>query len=122
MPKITFTKEHLLMKTQLEANWYKVKIKETKEGPGKTDPTSTVYTISTVVAEGPATGVPITTWLTEKMPEKIVAFVDCFVNGGAVAGKEYDLKDTENKLVMAYIKYNVDRSSNEITEFKPAKA
>jgi hypothetical protein len=119
MPKITFTQENLLERNQLEAGWYKFLVKEITEGPGKSDPTSTVYTTDFVVADGPAKNTPVKHWFTEKQMGRIVDFLKCFLGGkSAEAGREYDLSDTKGRHVMGYVKYDTERAQNVIEAFK----
>ena len=119
MPKIQFTEENMLERQQLEATWYKLKVVSVIEGPGKSDPKSTVYTVDFIVDEGPSKGVPIKHWFSEKAMGRIVDFLKAFT-AKVEAGKEYDLADTISRHVMGFVKYDEDRQQNTIDAFKKA--
>ncbi len=115
---VQFTKEDLLNRNQLEAGWYQLKIKEVLSGPGKSDPTSTTYTIKLVVANGPQAGTPLMTYLSEKAMGLAVDFVRAVV-GKIEPGQSYDLESLVGRDVMGYVTYNLDRKWNEVKDWKP---
>jgi hypothetical protein len=122
MPEVKFTKENLLERTQLSPGWRLLKVKEMEEGPGKSDPTSTVWSYIFIVHAGPEVGVPIRHWFSEKAMGRLVDFVKCFTGGKVEEGKSYDLNSTVNRLVEGYVQYDLQQGFNVIKDFRPAPA
>jgi hypothetical protein len=123
MPEVSFTKENLLERTQLKAGWRKLRVKSVDEGPGKSDPDSTVWpVVFTVDQEGQELGTPVNHWFTEKQMGRLSEFIACFITGGIVPGKSYPLESTVGRHVMGYVEYDVKSGFNVIKDFKPAKA
>ena len=121
MPDITFTQENLLERTQLTAGWRELKIKSVDEGPGKKDPTATVWEVVFVVDDGKDLGTPIRHWFSEKAMGRIVDFVKCFTGGKVEAGKKYNLDSTVGRSVQGYCQYDMSQGFNVIKDFKPSK-
>lgn len=120
MPKIRFTKEDLLKRNQLSAGWRELKVKSIEEGPGKRDPTATVYATVFIVEGGPDDGTPVNHWFSEKAPERIADFVKCFVVSGKVEqDKDYELDDTVGRNIQGYCQYDMQQGFNVIKDFKP---
>ena len=117
MPGISFTPEDLASTNKLDAAWYKLKILDVVEGAGKKDPTSTTWTISLAVAEGPKAPTPVTHWLSTKMMDRAAIFMKCFV-ASPEAGKVYPIEETKGKEIMAYAQWDMERNSNVILDFK----
>lgn len=123
MPEVKFTQEDLLERTQLNPGWYPLICKSVDEGPGKNDPSSIVYTCVFVVDEGPAKGVPIRHWFSEKAMGRIVDYIKCFLPGGKVeAGKVYDLAQTVGLKVEGYCQYDLAQGYNTIKDWRQSKA
>ena len=122
MPEVKFTQEDLLERTQLSPGWRVLICKSIEEGPGKTDPTSIVYTCVFVVDDGKEVGVPIRHWFSEKAMGRIVDYVKCFLAGGkAEAGKVYELDQTVGKRVEGYCQYDMNQGYNVIKDWRPNK-
>jgi hypothetical protein len=120
MPEVTFTQEDLLSRKQLKAGWRKLKVKSVTEGPGKSDPESTVWPIVFIVDEGEDLGTPVNHWFTEKQMGRLAEFIKCFVTGGDVkTGQSYKLESTVGKHVMGYVEYDIKSGFNSIKDFKP---
>lgn len=120
MPEVSFTKENLLERNQLSAGWRRLKVKEVNEGPGKSDPTSTVYPITFIVEEGPDSGTPINHWFTEKQMGRMSDFIKCFVDKVEI-GKKYELSSTVGRSVMGYCQYDTGTGFNVIKDFQAVK-
>lgn len=117
MPKVRFSQEDLLQNKQLDAGFYKLKVKAITEGKGTTDPTSTTYTTDFVIEEGPNKGVPIRHWFSEKRMGNLVEFVRCF--GKVGSEEDVELSDTVGRNVIAYIQYEEGAfAGNKIKGFK----
>lgn len=121
MPEIKFTQEDLLERTQLAPGWRSLICKSVDEGPGKTDPSSIVYSCVFVVDGGPENGVPIRHWFSEKAMGRIVDYVRCFVSK-VEAGKVYDLNQTVGLKVDGYCQYDVVQGYNTIKDWRQNKA
>lgn len=122
MPEIKFSQEDLLERTQLQPGWYNLLCKSVTEGPGKTDPSSIVYTCVFVVDGGAANGVPIRHWFSEKAMGRIVDYIKCFLpNGKVEAGKVYDLDQTVGLRVGGYCQYDLNQGYNVIKDWKPSR-
>jgi hypothetical protein len=118
MPKIRFTKEDILQKTQLPPNWYKVVCKEVNQETAK-DGQSTNWVCKFQVLEpASAAGVPVKHWFNEKAMGRIVDYITCFTSQGVDTEKEYELNDTIDRPVLAYIHYDAERKFNSIDDFK----
>jgi hypothetical protein len=121
MPEIQFTKENLLERRQLKAGWRKLKVKSVSEGPGKSDPDSTVFPVTFIVEEGEDLGTPVNHWFTEKQMGRLAEFVQCFVGGQVDITKKYRLEDTIGRVVSGYVEYDIKTGFNTIKDFKPVK-
>lgn len=119
MPEIKFTQEDLLERTQLPPGWQTLICKSIDEGPGKTDPSSIVYSCVFVVDGGAANGVPIRHWFSEKAMGRIVDYIKCFVTKVEV-GKVYELSQTIGLKVGGYCQYDLAQGYNVIKDWKPA--
>lgn len=121
MPEVKFTQEDLLERTQLQPTWYTVVCKSVEEGPGKNDPSSIVYACVFIVEDGPAKGVPVRHWFSEKAMGRVVDYIRAFMPGGKVEpGKVYDLDQTIGLKVGAYIQYDPVQGYNTIKDWRPA--
>jgi len=119
MPKIKFSQENLLERNQLAPGWRKLKVKSIEEGPGKSDPTSIVWTCVFVVNDGSKdNGTPIRHWFSEKAMGRLVDFIRA-VAGKVDAEKEYELNDAVNREVMGYCKYDIEQKFNTIEDWRP---
>lgn len=118
MPKITFSKEALLERKQLSADWYHVQLKSVKEETAK-DKESINYVSQFVIQSGTQQGVPVRHWFSEKAMGRIVGFFQCFTN--PEAGKEYQFEDLLNRDVLAYIQFDPQMGFNKIEDFRPFK-
>lgn len=123
MPKVTFSREDVLQRTQLDAGWYPIAAKEINETIAK-DKVSTNYVTDFIVLEGPMAGVPVRHWFTEKAVGRIVDYVKCFLPPGAEleTGKQYELEETLDRPVMGYISYDATMKFNKIEDFRAMKA
>jgi hypothetical protein len=121
MPKVTFTKENLLERTQLTAGWRKLKVKSVDEGPGKSDPTSTVWETVFIVDDGKDLGVPIRHWFSEKQMGRVAEFLRCFTGGQIEEGKVYEMNDAVGRAVDGYCRYHPDQKWNVIDDFRPSQ-
>lgn len=122
------TKTDILRGKAVKPGVYTLLIKSVKEGPGKSDPTSQVVTVSMVIESGPSgdatfNGVPIDTWFSEKAPGMAIPFVEAVTNKKIPEdGANPDLEQTVGRKVKAYIKnekFN-GRDTNKIEGFMPA--
>jgi hypothetical protein len=120
MPTIRFSKEDLLGGKQLKPGWRRLKVKSVNEGPGKSDPSSTVYALQFVVEEGEELGVPVNHWFTEKQMFRLVAFLACFTGGKVEEGKDYRLDDVVGKSILGNVGFDINTGFNSISEFRPA--
>jgi hypothetical protein len=119
MPKIKFTKEDLLSRNQLAPGWRKLKCKSIEEGPGKKDPTSTVWECMFIISEGKEMGQPIRHWFSEKAMDRLVDYVKGFTK--AEENKEYELNDTVGREIMGYCLYDDTQGWNVIKDWKPVQ-
>ena len=123
MPEIKFTQEDLLERATLSPGWRTLVVKSVEEGPGKNDPTSTVYPCVFVIeCQCPENGMPIRHWFSEKAMGRMVDYLKCFVpNGKLEAGKIYNLDQTIGKRVQGYCQYDPAQGYNIIKDWKPAE-
>lgn len=119
MPKVRFTKENLLERKALKPAWRRLKVKSVKEGPGKSDPDSTVYPIVFVIEEGDDAGVPINHWFTEKQMGRLAEFLACFMSGSPSTDKDYEIESVVGQSVLGYCENDIKTGFNVITEFRP---
>lgn len=122
MPKVSFTKEDVLQRNQLDVGWYKVVAKEVNQETAK-DGVSTNWVTKFIVVGGPSDGVPMRHWFNEKAMGRVVDYVKCFITETDIEmGKEYELDDTIDRPVMAYCYYDQKMKFNVIEDFRPIKA
>jgi hypothetical protein len=121
MPAVSFTKENLLERKQLKAGWRKLKVKSISEGPGKSDPDSTVYPVVLVIDDGEDLGTPVNHWFTEKQMGRLSEFVACFTGGVVDPNKEYSLDSIVGRHIMGYCEFDIKTGFNVIKDFKPFK-
>jgi hypothetical protein len=122
MPQIKFSQENLLERKQLTAGWRKLRVKSIEEGPGKKDPTSTVWECMFIVNDNtPDNGVPIRHWFSEKAMGRAVDFIKCFTGGKVDVDKVYELSECINRDVMGHCHYDIDQKFNVIEDWRPVQ-
>lgn len=122
MPTIRFTREDINQRKQLSANWYKVVLKEVNEETAK-DGQSINWVCKFVVTEAKdpdLVGTPIRHWFNEKAMGRVLDYVKCFLGGDIEEGVGYELTDTIDRPILAYIKYDPERKFNTIEDFRKA--
>ena len=121
------SKEDILRGKAVKPGVYTLLVKDIKEGPGKSDPSSNVVTISMIIESGPNgdgsfNGVPVSHWLSEKAPGMAIPFIEA-VTGKKVPeeGVNPDLEQCKGRKVKAFIKNEMyqGRPSNKIDGFMP---
>lgn len=121
------SKEDILRGKAVKPGVYTLLIKDIKEGPGKSDPSSNVVTISMVIESGPNgdnsfNNVPVSHWLSEKAPGMAIPFIEA-VTGQKIpeTGANPDLEQCKGRKVKAFIKNEMyqGRPSNKIDGFMP---
>jgi hypothetical protein len=121
MPEVRFTKQDLQERTPLSPGWRVVICKSIDEGPGKNDPTSTVYPcVFEIAGDGPESGIPIRHWFSEKTPGRIADYIRCFLdeNEKLEPGVGYKLEKTINKKVEAFCRFDPKQGYNGIEDFR----
>ena len=117
MPKITFSKEDVMQRNQLQPKWYKVVLREvTEELSSKGD--STNWVCKFVVTDGDQSGTPVRHWFNEKAMGRVLDFVQCFLNTQVSTDKEYEISEIIDRPVLAYIHFDAERKFNVIDDFK----
>ena len=120
MPKVKFTKEDLLGRVQLNANWYKLKIGRILDWrPGKKDPEALVLEMHFVIDDGPNTGTVVKHWFSEKQMDRLADFMKIFASE-LNTEKEYELDQLIGRQVLGYVKYDAGTKFNSIEDFKKA--
>ena len=126
MPSITITKEDLLRGKILEAGWYHAEVKEIVEEVSKSG-NSTNQVVDFIIIAGPATGVPLRTWLNDSPTSKGLAFVPYLLAFGVDlndktigSGKTFDTDATKGKKLDIYVQPSSyeGRAVNQIKDFR----
>jgi hypothetical protein len=123
MPRVKFTKEHLLGRKQLAAGWRGVTVQSITEESGKNDPTSVNFVVTVVVTGGPDEGVVIKNWFSQKdIGMRLFSkFVECFTKDHQIdLAQDYDLDKLVGKQVDAYCQYDLQRQWNTVSDWRPA--
>lgn len=126
MPGIRFTKEDLLKKVKLKADWYVAKIKEVTEKTAKSGESNNII-VDWVVTKGEFAGTPIRVWYNEQVPDSLVELLQ------VMGASEQQLLNTDaielvRKLVgtelQIFVHYepNGDFPGNKIDQYRKAAA
>ncbi len=114
---VTFTKEDLLKSTNLQAAWYRFRVKEITKKPGTSDPTSFTYHIMSVICAGTSNGVPVTIYISEKQPDKLSSFLKAFIER-IEPGVSYEVDMAKDKEFEGYALYDDKMRWNTIESFR----
>jgi len=119
---ITFDKSDLLASTQLEPNWYRLKVMDIEARPGKKDPSTTTIAFKLQVSAGPKTAVPITMYLNStSQKERFSQFAACFQR--VEPGTPIDIESWKGREFEGFCKYDGtgDFKGNAVEDFRPVK-
>lgn len=116
--KFAFTEQDLKAVADLPAGWYNLDIKTVVGGPGKNDPSSTTWTVSTTIDDGPFQGREIRTFLSTKMPQMSYRYLKAF-GVDPKPNVEIPLEDTQGRKVEAYIIMDPTTNFPNVKDFRP---
>jgi len=123
MSKIQITNSDILSRTLIsEPGWYPADLAKVEVAKSKKNDGSNVTQLHFVVAKDPYTGVPVTGYLSEKVPAFWIAPLKAFNNGADLEpGAMYDMANNVGKRIEIFIApgdYD-GKTTNQIKGYRP---
>ena len=115
MPDVIFSEDDLNSVIELPSAWYTLLVKDIAEGPGKADPTSTVWKVTMEVNSGRFKGAPVVNIFSEKFMGPFVKYMQTF--GKVEKGVKIPYDKTIGKEVQGFVING--QFGNQVKDWKP---